>query len=168
MRRLLILALFATGVPPLAFAGHPKACVTADQAAQLLNKDVCIAAHVYDVVELSDGTRFLDVCPPDTPDERCRFTIVSLFEDRDTVGELRTYRDADIRMRGTVQPLHGRAGIVLSHARQFDGGPPKFRPNPRLAGGFSAEQGRPAVADPNLRPQGHGRSFMKSRDRETK
>lgn len=166
MRRLLVLGLLVGGIP-LAFAGKPKACVSADQAAQMLHKDVCIAAHVYEVVELPDGTRFLDVCSPETPDEGCRFTIVSLWADRETVGELRKYRDADIQMRGTVERLHGRAGMLLSHARQFYGGPPKFRPNPKLARGFTAEEARPAVGDPNLRRQGQGRAFMNSREKET-
>ena len=117
--------------PALAFAGEPKPCVTADEATKLVNKDVCVSAHIYDVVELPDGTRFLDVCSPETPDEKCRFTIVSLWEDRDEVGELRKYRDMDVQVRGIVQPMHGRAGMVLSHARQFYGGPPKFKPNPQ-------------------------------------
>jgi hypothetical protein len=107
------------------------------------------------------------VCTPQTPDEQCRFTIVSLWEDRDEVGELRKYRDMDVQVRGIVRPMHGRAGMVLSHARQFYGGPPKFKPNPRLARGFSADQSRPPVSDPNLRSQGGGRAFMNTRDRET-
>ena len=110
-------------------------------AAQILNKDICISAHIYDVVQLPDGTRFLDVCSPQTPDDQCRFTVVSLPADRTEVGELTKYRDADVQIRGIVQPMHGRAGMVLSHARQFYGGPPKFKPNPLLARGFSAEQG---------------------------
>jgi hypothetical protein len=57
--------------------------------------------------------------------------------------------------------------MVLSHARQFYGGPPKFRPNPKLVRGFSADQGRPAVNDPNLRSQGGRRGFMNSADQET-
>jgi len=163
MRRIaLIFALF----PVLAFAGHPKPCVTTDEAAKVLNKDVCINAHVYEVVELPDGTRFLDVCTPDTPDAQCRFTIVSLGEDRDEVGELRKYRDMDVHIRGVVQPMHGRAGMLLSHVRQFNGGPPKFRPNPKLLRGFTGEQDRPAISDPNLRPQGGRRSFINSRDQE--
>ena len=149
-----------------AFAGQ-KPCVTADEATKLVNKDVCVSAHIYDVVTLPDGTRFLDVCAPQTPDEQCRFTIVSLWEDRDEVGELRKYRDMDVQVRGIVRPMHGRAGMVLSHARQFYGGPPKFKPNPRLARGFSADQSRPPVSDPNLRSQGGGRAFMNTRDRET-
>lgn len=151
-------------VPLIAIAGKPKPCLSVDQAAKLLNKDICISAHVYDVVELPNGTRFLDVCSPDTPDEQCRFTIISMREDRADVGELRKYRDQDVRIRGVVQPMRGRAGILLSHVRQFYGGPPKFRPNPLLARGFTAEQERPAVSDPNLRPQGGRRAFMSSHD----
>jgi hypothetical protein len=132
----------------------------------MVNKDVCITAHVYDVVELPDGTRFLDICRPETPDERCGFTIVSFWEDREVVGELRKYRDMNVRVRGIVRPMHGRAGMVVSHARQFDGGPPRFKPNPMLARGFGGEQERPPIADPNLRTQGGHRGFMNTRDRE--
>jgi len=154
-------------LPAIGFGGTPKPCVPAEQAAQLINKDICISAHVYDVVELGDGTRFLDVCSPQTPDDQCRFTIVSLPEDRDDVGELKKYRNLDVQVRGIVQPMHGRAGMVLSHVRQFYGGPPKFKPNPRLAHGFTAEESRPAVNDPNLRTQGGRRAFMNTRDQET-
>ena len=133
----------------------------------MLNKDVCVTAHVYDVVQLPDGTRFLDTCTPDTPDEQCRFTIVSLWEDHDEVGELRKYRDANVNIRGLVRPLRGRSEIVLSHARQFSGGPPKFRPNPRLVHGFNGEQERPAISDPNLRMHGGHRAFMNQRNQET-
>jgi hypothetical protein len=155
-------------VLPLAALAGPKPCMTAEQALRRTDKDVCVTAHIYDVVELPDGTRFLDVCSPDTSDEACRFTIVSLWEDREEVGELRKYRDMDVQVRGIVRPMHGRAGMVLSHARQFSGGPPKFKPNPKLVRGFSADQDRPPVRDPNLRSQGGGRSFMNSRDQETR
>jgi hypothetical protein len=161
------LVVIAVCVPALAFAAKPKPCVPAGQAAQMLNKDVCVSAHIYDVVQLPDGTRFLDVCSPQTTDAECRFTVVSYGEDRDEVGELKKYRDMDVEIRGIVQPMHGRAGMVLSHARQFYGGPPKFRPNPALARGFSAEQERPPVNDPNLRSQGGRRAFMNTRDQET-
>jgi hypothetical protein len=160
-----LLVLAALWFP--ANAARPKPCVSAEEASRRLNKDVCISAHIYEVVELPDGTRFLDVCSRDTPDERCRFTIVSFWSDRDEVGELRKYRDMDVQVRGLVQPMHGRAGIVLSHARQFYGGPPKFKPNPRLVRGFGGEQERPPIGDPNLRSQGSPRGFMNSRDRET-
>jgi hypothetical protein len=73
----------------------------------------------------------------------------------------------DVQVRGIVRPMHGRAGLVLSHARQFRGGPPKFKPNPKLARGFNAEQDRPPLYDPNLRRQGGRRAFMNTRDKET-
>src|SRR5262245_24799632 len=86
---------------PLAvFAAHSRPCISADEAATLTNKDVCIQTHIYDVVELSDGTRFLDVCAPDTPDAQCQFTVISLREDREQVGELRQFRNADVHLRG--------------------------------------------------------------------
>ena len=162
------LALLALAAPIFAAPAVPRPCVPADQASKMLNKDVCITAHIYDVVQLPDGTRFLDVCTPQTPDDACRFTIISLWEDRDEVGELRKYRDMDVQVRGIVRPMHGRAGMVLSHARQFYGGPPRFKPNPRLIHGFTADQARPPVNDPNLRNQGAARSFMNSRDQETR
>ena len=167
LRRLHRLALIVACSPAFVFAVQ-KPCVTTDQASKLINKDVCVTAHVYEVVELPSGTRFLDVCTPDTPDEKCQYTIVSLREDRDEVGELSKYRDMNVNIRGIVQPMHGRSGMVLSHARQFYGGPPKFRPNPKLARGFDAEQSRPAVSDPNLRSQGGRRAFMNTRDQETR
>lgn len=159
-------SLLAASAPAICFAGRPKHCVAAEQAAKVPNKEVCVSAHVYDVVQLADGTRFLDVCPPTTPDAACRFTIVSFVQDRDTVGELKKYRDKDVQIRGVVRPMHGRAGIVLSHVRQFNGGPPGFRPNPMLLRGFDAERDRPPMADPNLHTYGHSRGFMNSRDQE--
>ena len=161
-----LLAALALMTPALAFAAKIKPCIAADQASQMLNKDICVSAHIYDVVQLADGIRFLDVCSPQTPDDQCRFTVISLPEDRGEVGELNKYRDADVHIRGVVQPMHGRAGIVLSHVRQFYGGPPKFKPNPLLAHGFNAEQQRPPVSDPNLHPQGGRRAFMNTKDQE--
>ena len=70
------LVLIALAAPVAALAAAPKPCLTAEEASKMLNKDVCISAHVYDVVELPDGTRFLDVCTPQTSDDACRFTIV--------------------------------------------------------------------------------------------
>ena len=163
---MVVLTAILAVLPAASFAAGEKPCLTAEQATKMLNKDICISAHVYDVVQLADGTRFLDICMPDTPDEGCRFTIVSLWEDHDEVGELRKYRDRDVRIRGLVRPMHGRAGIFLSHERQFYGGPPRFKPNPRLAHGFTGEQDRPPVSDPNLRPQGGHRAFMNSKDKE--
>jgi hypothetical protein len=133
------LVLLAASLPALAAS---KPCLSADQASKLLNKEVCISAHVYDVVQLPDGTRYLDVCTPQTSDDACRFTIVSLREDHGEVGELRKYRDMDVEVRGIVQPMHGRAGMLLSHARQFYGGPPKFKPSPSLTPSWFAASRR--------------------------
>jgi hypothetical protein len=161
-----LLAVLVFGIPTTTFAGKAKPCVSADQAAQMPNKDLCISAHVYDVVELEDGTRFLDLCSPQTSDENCRFTVISPGQDRGQVGELAKYRDTNVQIRGIVQPMRGRSGMVLNHSRQFSGGPPKFQPNPLLARGFSAEQEQPPVADPNLRTHGGHRAFMSNKDQE--
>jgi hypothetical protein len=167
LRGIVFMAIILSALTGLAFAAHEKPCVTADEASKMLNKDICISVHIYEVVQLPDGTRFLDICTPDTPDEHCRFTIVSLWEDRDDVGELGKYRDMNVHVRGIVRPMHGRTGMVLSHTRQFYGGPPKFKPNPKLIHGFNGEQDRPPISDPNLRSQGGRRPFMNTKDRET-
>ena len=160
------IALMLVLCPAIALASNPKSCVTAEEATQMQNKDVCVAAYVYDVVELADGTRYLDTCSPDTPDERCHFTIVSLKEDRAEVGELQKYLNTDVRVRGTVQPMHGRSAMILNHPRQFQGGAPQFKPNPVLLHGFTGEQSKPPVRDPNLRSQGGHRAFMNAHDQE--
>ncbi len=147
---------------------NTAACVSIETAAQESGRDVCVSVHVYAVVELTDGTRFLDVCPPDVPDDGCRFTIVSLGVDREEVGDLGRYRNQDIQVRGIVRSTHGRLGIALSHMRQFRGGPEKFRPNPKLLHGFSGESDRTPVRDPNLAASGRRRAFMNSRDREAR
>lgn len=164
MRRIVLVLVLC---PVVALAGKTKPCVAPDEAVKFLNKDICIFAHVYDVVRLEDGTNFLDVCAPEIPDDACRFTVVSLKEDRAEVGELARYRDADVHIRGVVQAMHGRTGMVLSHKRQFSGGPPKFKPNPKLLKGFAGDQEQTPVNDPNLRAHGGHRSFMNSGDRET-
>lgn len=151
-----------------AFAGAPKICVDAEDASKTPDKHVCITAHVYQVVQLADGTRFLDVCPPDVPDVGCHFTIVSLPEDGREVGDLMRYRNTNVKVRGIVQSMHGRFGMFLSHSRQFYGGPPKFRPNSKLLRGFDAEQDRRPVSDPNLRRHGGRRAFMNEKDRTTR
>ena len=136
-----------------------RTCYTPEQALTHVNKDVCIVAHVYDVVELQDGTRFLDVCSPETSDEQCRFSIVSPDSERKEVGDLDQFRAKDIHIRGTVRPFGGRAEIVLSEARQFHGGSEKFRPNPALIKAFGADSGKPAVNDPALRSGRHHSAF---------
>ncbi len=163
---LILLALFFTA--PANAKDKKKPCVTPEQAAKMPNKDVCVSAHIYDVIELPDGTRYLDICSADTPDAKCYFTFVSYKEDRADVGELFRYRDEDVHVRGIVRPMHGRAGMIINQARQFYGGPEKFRPNPRLARGFEGSSDRTAVRDPNLLPQGRPRSFMNSHEQEAR
>lgn len=137
-----------------------KTCYSPEDALAHQNKDVCVAAHVYDVVELADGTRFLDLCSPETPDELCRFTVMSVSRDRGTVGDLSQYREQDIRIRGVVRPFGGRGEILLSDARQFHGGAEKFRPNPALLHGFSAEDGKTAFSDPATKSGKHRSVFQ--------
>jgi hypothetical protein len=63
--------------------------------------------------------------------------------------------------------MHGRMGMVISHMRQFSGGPEKFRPNPRLLKGFNGQSDRMPVHDPNLSSTGHHRSFMDTHKQES-
>ena len=160
--------VLAALTPALCFGARQRRCYSADQASRMLHKDVCVSVHVYDVVRLADGTRFLDVCPPKTPDARCRFTIVSLRQDRDAVGDLRQYNGKNVSIRGKVLPMNGRAGILLSRARQFYAGAHGFRPNPRLLGGFNADSDRTPAYDPNLRTHSGTYSRTDSRDQETR
>ena len=159
----------AIGAQPATLAKHAgRPCVPVTDAAQAANqnRDICVSAHVFAVVELADGTRFLDVCPADLPDDQCRFTLVSLRADRDDVGDLRKYRDQEVQVRGVVRATHGRMGIVISHIRQFSGGPEKLRPNPRLLRDFNGQSDRMPVRDPNLVSSGQHRSFMNSSEKE--
>ncbi len=166
------LALIAAVIPiaccsPTPMLGHKNQpqptkqhCIDTTQAANFQNKDVCVSAHVYDVVELKDGTRFMDVCPLSMPDAECRFLILSLYQDHGEVGELRRYQNQNVLIRGVIRPMHGRMGIMVSNARQFTGGPEKFRPNPLLLRGFFGQSDMMPVLDPNLTAHGRQRSFM--------
>ena len=125
-----------------------KHCHPAAEAGLYAGKDVCIAAHVYDIAQLRDGTRFLDTCSPEQSDDACRFTIASLPEDTRDAGDLNALRGHDIELRGIVHTVNDRNLMYLSNARQLHGGAEKFRPNPALLSGFSAEQHKPPVHDP--------------------
>jgi hypothetical protein len=48
--------------PSNALACGPEKCMSPEQAAQYLNKNVCIFAYVHDVVVFDSGGRFLDRC----------------------------------------------------------------------------------------------------------
>ena len=150
MRLVLLFLLLAIQV---SFASRP--CFSPDEALAHPEKDVCISAHVYDVVESSDGTRYLDVCKPEVSDGGCHFTVVSLAADRREVGDLASYKEQDIHLRGVIHVMHDESIIVLSHARQFKDGGEKFRPNPSLVAGFSAENSRTAFRDPAMSAHRH-------------
>jgi hypothetical protein len=150
--------LIALALITPAARARDNGCITPDLASQHVNKDVCLMAHVYDVIELSDGTRFLDLCSPLTTDSECRFTVVSFHADRKDVGDLEQYRGLDIQLRGTIRPFNTRMEMVLSRERQFHGGSEKFRPNPTLLKGFSAENHNTAFTDHAVNSR-HSSSF---------
>ena len=149
--RLCTLLLFLACLP--AFGSRP--CFSADEAMEHPEKDICVSAHVYDIVESSDGTRYLDVCKPGVDDAACRFTVISLPMDRKEVGDLEAFREQDIHIRGVVHVMRGQSTILLSHARQFRDGAEKFRPNPTLIAGFSSEKSGMAFRDPALSAKRH-------------
>lgn len=141
---------------PFTAAGvHAATCHPASDAARYTGKDVCISAHVYNIAQLRDGTRFLDTCSPDTKDEDCRFTIAALPEDTRDVGDLNPLVGKDIQLRGTVHSVDDRALVYLTRSQQLHGGSEKFHPNPSLLAGFSAEQGKAPVHDPSLSGNHH-------------
>jgi hypothetical protein len=123
-------------------------CISPENAQQHYGKNVCMRAHVYDVHEEDSGTRYLDVCAPQTKDNDCHFYIVSFKSDEPHVGNLEPLRDADIEIRGTVREYHGRAEMVLNDQQQLHGGKPRFTPNPALSK-FDASTGHVAFKDPS-------------------
>ena len=142
-----ILALSVASTP--AFAAKP--CVPPEETAHFVNKDACVKAHVYDVVQLQSGTRFLDTCSPEMTDNQCHFTIISFANDQKDVGPLDSLKGRDIEIRGKVRDFTDHRELILSHQRQLHGGPEKFRPNPRLLQQFSASEHSMAFRDPNMR-----------------
>lgn len=130
-------------------AAKTMRCIAPNEALRHLNKDVCIAAHVYTVVHAAQETTFLDVCSPDTSDAACHFTIVSFHQDKNLVGDLSPLKNKDIEIRGTVRDFQGRAEIVLNTPQQLHGGKERFIANPKLIQSFSAENGGKAFSDKN-------------------
>lgn len=108
-----------------------SSCLSIEAAAGAEGKNVCVAAHVYDVAEL-DGTRFLDLCAPQTLDQDCHFFIASFAADKKAVGDLDALRGTDIQIRGTVREYQGRMMLVLNQRQQLHGGNEKFVPNAQL------------------------------------
>jgi hypothetical protein len=148
-----ILGLLLLSSATLHAATRP--CHPASEAARYTGKDICITAHIYDIAQLRDGTRFLDTCSPETSDADCRFTIASLPQDRRDAGNLNELRGKDIELRGTIHSVNQRSLIYLSSARQLHGGAEKFRPNPALIRGFSAGDSKTPIHDPSLSGNHH-------------
>jgi hypothetical protein len=133
-------ALFMLSALLPAVAAHARAPACSPAGADLhAASDACIAAHVYDVVTVQEGTRFLDLCSPDTSDDACHISIVSYKKDTKHVGDLESFRGKDITIRGALQIFDGRYVLVLNDPRQFHGGVPRFTPDPRLAHGSPSE-----------------------------
>ena len=141
-------------LPGLPAAASSPACAPVDDGALQVRRDACVSAHVYDVVTIANGTRFLDLCSPETADAQCRFSVVSYGEDKRSVGDLEKLRGTDVEIRGTVQRFGARYLMVLNDERQFHHGAARFRPDPRLLSGFSAEDSRPQDA-PELKVNFH-------------
>ena len=59
----------------------PKALFPAEEAMRLFDK-TCASRHMSMSGELPDGTRFLDICTPQTPKRKLHFTILSLGRSR--------------------------------------------------------------------------------------
>jgi hypothetical protein len=149
MRTALLLSccLLALASPVLARARN--GCIPAEQAIRHLGKTVCVKAHVYRVVDTAEGIHFLDVCSPDTPDDACRFFIVSFTSDGPSVGDLQSLLNHDITVSGKLHSIQGRADMVLSSREQLHGGKEKFTPNPALLKGYAADSGGQAFAAHN-------------------
>ncbi len=159
MRTPLLIATLLAAMPPCALAATKQVCISPDEALRHVNKNVCVQAHVYRLVDAANGIHFLDVCSPQTADSDCHFFILSLSRDEASVGDLQSLVDQTIRIRGTVHTIQGRAEIVLSSHEQLHGGKEKFHPNPQLVKSFSAENGGQAFSSHNGVGGQHGVHF---------
>ena len=154
-------SLLAAALP----ASAARRCDSPGTATRHLHHKVCVKAHVYREIHLKDGTRILDVCSPRTSSARCKFAFVSLNENRKKVGSLKKYIGREIKVRGKIRPVHGRAEILLTRARQVQVAQrrelahkkdtrarrSRFHPNPQLLKSFNANQGRMPIAAPAFR-----------------
>lgn len=154
-------SLLAAALP----ASAARRCYAPGTATRHLHHKVCVKAHVYREIQLNDGTRILDVCSPRTAADRCKFAFVSLNNNRDKVGSLNKYVGQEIEVRGKIRPIHGRAEILLTRAKQVhvvqqrelahnkDSRTPhsRFHPNPQLLKSFNASQGRMPIEAPAFR-----------------
>ncbi len=150
-------ALFLLSALMPAAIAHARtpACSPAADTTLRTSEDTCLQAHVFDVVTVPGGTRFLDLCSPDTSDDACHVSIVSYGKDRKQVGDLEAMRGKDISIRGALQNYNGRYVLVLNEARQLRGGAARFAPDQRLLRGTSAESSEDR--SPELRVNFHHR-----------
>ena len=150
-------ALFLLSALMPAAIAHARtpACSPAADTTLRTSEDTCLQAHVFDVVTIAGGTRFLDLCSPDTQDDACHVSVVSYGKDRKQVGDLEAMRGKDVSIRGALQKYNGRYVLVLNEERQFHGGAARFAPDQRLLRGTSAEGGEDH--SPELRVNFHHR-----------
>lgn len=155
-------ALLSAGLP----AHAERRCYTPATALRRPHRKLCVKAHVYSEIQLKDGTRILDLCSARTSAANCHFAFVTLDQDRAHVGSLQPFIGKEVEVQGKVLPLHGRAEILLTSAKQLKikiASPrehriedarlhhSKFHPNPELLKGFNATQDRMPIADPAFR-----------------
>lgn len=162
-RPLFLLALSCLALAVALPARAERRCYTPATASRRLHRKLCVKARVYREINLEDGARILDLCSSRTSPADCRFALVSLNRSRAAVGHLQQYVGKEVEARGKILPLHGRAEILLTsakqlHAVQLQRPSPqararqtRFHPNPQLLKGFNATQGRMPIADPAFR-----------------
>ena len=157
-------ALFLLSALMPAAIAHARtpACSPADDARLHSSEDICLQAHVFDIVTVAGGTRFLDLCSPDTSDDACHVSVVSYAKDRKQVGDIEAVRGKDISIRGALQNYNGHYVLVLNDERQLRGGAAHFTPDPRLLRSTSAESGEDK--SPELRVNFHHRGKKLERE----
>jgi hypothetical protein len=148
-------------LPAVTAQARVPAC-SSTEATLHASTDACVTGHVFDIVTVEGGTRFLDLCSPDTPDNACHFSIVSYRKDSRKVGDLEQLRGKDIAIRGALLSHDQRLVLVLNDQRQLHGGVPRFTPDARLVHGLSTEGGD-TVENDELRVNfhHHGRKLEK-------
>lgn len=163
-RPLFFLALSCAFLTAALPAHAARRCDSPATARRHPHRKLCVKAHVYQEINLADGTRILDVCSPRDSARECHFAFVSLMQNRAAVGSLKPYIGKEIEVRGIIRPLNDRAEILLTRAKQIRLAPKehhrkeearahrsRFHPNPALLKGFNATQSRMPIADPAFR-----------------
>ncbi len=155
------LFLLSALLPAAIAHARTPACLPTENVSLRPSEDTCLQAHVFDVVTVPGGTRFLDLCSPDTADDACRVSVVSYAGDRKHVGDLETIRGKDISIRGAMQNYNGRYVLILNDERQLHGGAAHFTPDPRLLRRTSAESGEDRSPELRVNFHHHGKKLEK-------